>query len=133
MAAEKALGNQGVIILSFIALFATSNTALMMLISASRIIYGMARDTKDVINGSSGSNTNDATTNIAINTSSDTNLSRNAFPLVLSKIHSLRKTPWVAIIIAMFCAMLTVGLFSGDISGAAKYLCFWHIFSLCIC
>ena len=104
----------------------------MMLISASRIIYGMARNTKDVINDSSGSNTSDATTNIAINTSSDANLSRNAFPLVLSKIHSLRKTPWVAIIIAMFFAMLTVGLFSGDISGV-KYLCFWYIFSLCIC
>jgi amino acid transporter len=34
-------------LLSLIALFATANTALMMLISASRIIYGMARNAQD--------------------------------------------------------------------------------------
>ena len=44
LAAERALGGQGVIILSTIALFATSNTALMMLISGSRIIYGISKD-----------------------------------------------------------------------------------------
>jgi basic amino acid/polyamine antiporter, APA family len=44
LAAEKALGGQGIIILSLIALFATSNTALMMLISGSRIIYGISKD-----------------------------------------------------------------------------------------
>ena len=44
LAAEKAFGGQGVIILSLIALFATSNTALMMLISGSRIIYGISKD-----------------------------------------------------------------------------------------
>jgi amino acid transporter len=44
LAAEKAFGRLGVFVLSLIALFATSNTALMMLISGSRIIYGMARD-----------------------------------------------------------------------------------------
>ena len=44
LAAEKAFGAQGVIILSLIALFATSNTALMMLISGSRIIYGISKD-----------------------------------------------------------------------------------------
>jgi APA family basic amino acid/polyamine antiporter len=44
LAAEKAFGEQGIIILSLIALFATSNTALMMLISGSRIIYGISKD-----------------------------------------------------------------------------------------
>jgi basic amino acid/polyamine antiporter, APA family len=44
LAAEKAFGRLGVFVLSLIAVFATSNTALMMLISGSRIIYGMARD-----------------------------------------------------------------------------------------
>lgn len=44
LAAEKAFGEHGVIILSLIALFATSNTALMMLVSGSRIIYGISKD-----------------------------------------------------------------------------------------
>ncbi len=44
MAAEKAFGNVGVIVLSAIALFATSNTVLMMLIAGSRIMYGMSRE-----------------------------------------------------------------------------------------
>src|SRR5215204_5016256 len=44
LAAEKAFGEKGVFILSLIALFATSNTALMMLISGSRIIYGISKD-----------------------------------------------------------------------------------------
>jgi basic amino acid/polyamine antiporter, APA family len=44
LAAEKAFGGQGIIILSLIALFATSNTALMMLISGSRIIYGISKE-----------------------------------------------------------------------------------------
>jgi APA family basic amino acid/polyamine antiporter len=44
LTAEKAFGEQGVVILSLIALFATSNTALMMLVSGSRIIYGISKD-----------------------------------------------------------------------------------------
>jgi APA family basic amino acid/polyamine antiporter len=44
LAAEKAFDGQGVIILSLIALFATSNIALMMLISGSRIIYGISKE-----------------------------------------------------------------------------------------
>ncbi len=43
-AAEKAFGRAGTILLSAIALFATSNTALMILISGSRIIFGMAKE-----------------------------------------------------------------------------------------
>lgn len=42
-AAEKAFGKIGVTVLSAIALFATSNTVLMMLISGSRIIFGMSK------------------------------------------------------------------------------------------
>ncbi len=42
--AAKAFGQQGIFLLSVIALFATTNTVLMMLVSGSRIIFGMARD-----------------------------------------------------------------------------------------
>jgi len=41
---KKALGPQAQIILSFIALFATTNTVLIMLISGSRILYGISKD-----------------------------------------------------------------------------------------
>ena len=44
LAAEKGFGNVGIVILSIIALFATSNTVLMMLVAASRIMFGMARE-----------------------------------------------------------------------------------------
>jgi basic amino acid/polyamine antiporter, APA family len=44
LAAEKAFGATGSIILSLVALFATSNTVLMMLVAGSRIMFGMARD-----------------------------------------------------------------------------------------
>lgn len=43
-AAEKAFGRTGVVLLSSIALFATSNTVLMLLVAGSRIMFGMARD-----------------------------------------------------------------------------------------
>ncbi len=42
--AETILGPFGGILLSFIALFATANTVLIMLIVTSRMMYGMARD-----------------------------------------------------------------------------------------
>lgn len=41
---KKALGPQARIVLSFIALFATANTVLIMLISGSRILYGISKD-----------------------------------------------------------------------------------------
>jgi APA family basic amino acid/polyamine antiporter len=44
LSAEKAFGNVGVTVLSAIALFATSNTVLMMLIAGSRIMYGISRE-----------------------------------------------------------------------------------------
>ncbi len=42
--AETVFGNQSFIILSTIALFSTFNTALMMLLSGSRIIYGISKE-----------------------------------------------------------------------------------------
>jgi amino acid transporter len=44
LAAEKAFGKAGVVALSAIALFATSNTVLMMLVAGSRIMFGMAKE-----------------------------------------------------------------------------------------
>jgi APA family basic amino acid/polyamine antiporter len=43
LAASKALGNYGIILLTILALFATTNTVLMMLVSGSRIIFGIAK------------------------------------------------------------------------------------------
>lgn len=42
--AEQKLGQQGHIILSFIALFATASTILITLVAGARIFYGMAKD-----------------------------------------------------------------------------------------
>jgi APA family basic amino acid/polyamine antiporter len=109
LAAEKAFGNQGVIMLSLIALFATANTALMMLISASRIIYGMARNAQDG-NGNVEANVN----------SHQNSRFSNVFPLLLGTIHSSRKTPWIAIIVAMVCSMLAIGFSLGNISAIAN-------------
>jgi basic amino acid/polyamine antiporter, APA family len=91
VAAERAFGSQGILMLSVIALFATSNTVLMMLISGSRIIYGISRD------GSS-----------------------SMFPTILQTIHHTRRTPWVAVIIAMGVTMIIVMLSSGNIEGIAN-------------
>lgn len=44
LAAEKAFGKVGVTVLSVIALFATSNTVLMMLVAGSRIMFGMSKE-----------------------------------------------------------------------------------------
>lgn len=41
---KKALGQQWQAVILFIALFATANTVLIMLVSGSRIMYGIARD-----------------------------------------------------------------------------------------
>ena len=82
-AAEKASGTLGTLILSIIALFATSNTVLMMLISGSRLIYGISNDVKSTL------------------------------PSILSKIHSKRRTPWLSILTVMFIAILIIVLFEG--------------------
>ena len=41
--ARRTLGNEASLVFTVIALFATANTALLMLLSSSRIMYGMAR------------------------------------------------------------------------------------------
>ncbi|UCG95073.1 MAG: amino acid permease, partial [archaeon] len=60
-------------LLSFIALFATLNTVLIILVVTSRMFYGMAKDT---------------------------NLFRP-----LSRVHSKRRTPWVAVLVTMLLVM----------------------------
>ncbi|WP_415281104.1 APC family permease [Candidatus Nitrososphaera sp. FF02] len=44
LAAQRVLGGTGSFVLSAIALFATTNTVLMMLVASSRIMFGMAQD-----------------------------------------------------------------------------------------
>lgn len=60
------------VILSLIALFATSNTVLILLIVESRMAWGMAHE--------------------------------GSLPRILSKIHHIRRTPWIAIIGVMALA-----------------------------
>ncbi len=84
--AFAAFGSEAFILLAIIALFATANTVLLMLLGASRIIYGMA----------------DSST----------------LPGILAKVHSSRRTPWVAITITMLLSLVFV--FSGDIVFAAN-------------
>jgi amino acid transporter len=82
----------------------------MMLISASRIIYGMARNMQDDISN----------TEATIHSHRHVNHFSNVFPLLLGTIHSSRKTPWIAIIVAMVCSILTVGFSLGNISAIAN-------------
>ena len=103
LVAEKALGRSGVLILSVIALFATSNTCLMMLISGSRIIYGMSKIERKVVSGSS----------LPLD-------SLPIFPSLLAKVHKTRRTPWIAVIIAMVMGIITIILSGGSISKVAS-------------
>lgn len=64
--AERAMGSNGHFILSVIALFATTNTVLIMLIGGSRVLYGMAE--------------------------------QRSLPSFFAKIHTRRKTPWIAVL-----------------------------------
>lgn len=84
--AFSAFGSDAFILLAVIALFATANTVLMMLLGASRIIYGMA----------------DSFT----------------LPGILGSVHITRRTPWIAIFVAMLLSMLFV--FAGDIAFVAN-------------
>ena len=81
-----ALGSKAFTLLSVIALFATANTVLMMLLGSSRVIYGMA----------------DSST----------------LPGILARVHPSRRTPWVAILIAMVLSALFI--FAGDIAFVAN-------------
>ena len=84
--AAVALGNNAFILLSIIALFSTANTVLLMMLSSSRIAFGIARD--------------------------------RCLPGPLARIHSVRRTPYIAIILI---AILTiVAAMMGDISVIAS-------------
>lgn len=75
-AASRALGENAYLVMSYIALFATANTVLILLIVTSRMIFGMARD--------------------------------GSLPKLLSKIHSKRGTPWIAILVSMLLSIFFV-------------------------
>jgi len=84
--AFTALGPNGSFLLSIIALFATSNTVLLLLLAGSRIVYGMSES--------------------------------NSLPLILKKVHSKTRTPWVSIIIV---GMVAIGfLFVGNLEFLAS-------------
>ena len=102
--AERALGNNGNFILSIIALFATSNTCLMMLISGSRIIYGMSKTEREIGHDS-------------LLPSSSTS---STFPRILGRVHGNRKTPWIAIIITMIIGIIVIIASRGNISEVAN-------------
>jgi APA family basic amino acid/polyamine antiporter len=84
--AYAALGKNAFFVLSIIALFSTTNTVLLMLLAASRIIYGMADS--------------------------------SSLPEVLSRVHPVTRTPWIAILVSMILCMGFVLL--GDIAFVAN-------------
>ena len=84
-AAKMASGNAGAVTLSAIGLFATANTVLMMLISGSRIIFGIS------------------------------NAKKSQLPKYLTKVHMKRRTPWVSIVIAMIAAITIIHVFEGSL------------------
>ena len=110
LVADRALGNNGNFILSIIALFATSNTCLMMLISGSRIIYGMSKTEREIGHDSSL-------------TSSSTS---STFPRMLGRVHGNRKTPWIAIIITMIIGIIVI-------ISSREHFSSRNIHSLCSC
>jgi APA family basic amino acid/polyamine antiporter len=71
--ANAAFGRSASNVLSVMALFATTNTVLLMLLAASRIIYGMADS--------------------------------SSLPDVLGRVHSVTRTPWIAILVSMVLCM----------------------------
>jgi APA family basic amino acid/polyamine antiporter len=85
-AVSKVLGEGAFTLLSAVALFATANTVLILLIVCSRMAYGMGR--------------------------------AGSLPMVLSKIHAGRRTPWVAILIIGILSSAFVLL--GDIRVVAE-------------
>ncbi len=84
--AFSAFGSKAYILLTVIALFATANTVLLMMLGSSRIIYGMA----------------DSST----------------LPGILARVHTSRRTPWIAIFITMLLSLLFI--FAGDIAFVAN-------------
>lgn len=62
-------GEEAFVVLTAIALFATSNTVLILLVSTSRIVYGISKE------------------------------EYNSFPAVFARVHPDRKTPYVAVVL----------------------------------
>ncbi len=85
-AVEKSTGNMGIGLLSIIGLFATSNTVMIMLISSSRIIYGITENKKSFLAN------------------------------LLSRVHQKKRTPWIAILFVMFIAFIIIFTFKGNLS-----------------
>jgi APA family basic amino acid/polyamine antiporter len=104
LVAERALGENGDFILSVIALFATANTCLMMLISGSRIIYGMSKSERK----------------IGYDSLSPSSFTTSIFPRALARVHGTRKTPWIAIIVTMIIGIIVVISSGGSISKVAN-------------
>jgi len=88
--AAIAVGAKAALIISVIALFSTSNTVLFIILSVSRLAFGMGRD--------------------------------KSLPSVFAKVHSKRRTPWVAILlIALFSVLF---LFAGSLGTVANMVNF---------
>jgi basic amino acid/polyamine antiporter, APA family len=104
LVAERALGKNGDFIISVIALFATSNTCLMMLISGSRIIYGMSKTERKTGHDSL----------------SRTSSTTSVFPRVLARVHGTRRTPWISIIVTMIIGIIVIIASGGSISKIAN-------------
>jgi len=84
--ASVSLGNNAFMLLGAIALFATANTVLLILLAGSRMMYGMARG--------------------------------NVLPKIVGKLHSVRQTPWVAIILLLLASIIFVTI--GNIGTVAN-------------
>lgn len=96
-AASQVLGSNAFIGLSIIALFATANTVLILLIVGSRMVYGMSRG--------------------------------GALPKFLSKVHSGRGTPWVAVIIVMIASIFFIFLGNLELVAGITNFATFAIFS----
>jgi len=73
-AASMVFGDRMYLVMTWIALFATANTVLIILIVTSRMLYGMASD--------------------------------GSMPTVFSRVHPVRRTPWVAIALVLVLSSL---------------------------
>jgi APA family basic amino acid/polyamine antiporter len=88
--AGRVLGFNGQFVLSVIALFATTNTVLILLVAGSRILYGIAE--------------------------------QRALPSLLARVHTRRRTPWMAVFAIMIVAVIFT--FVGNIVTVANITVF---------
>lgn len=91
LVAQTGFGSGSALLLAVIALFATTNTALINLISTSRVLYGVSKSEYQV------------------------------FPTIFSRVHSTRDTPYIAIaLIGMAALPFTVIGDLGDVAELAN-------------